>query len=214
MSYLDDYRSRINVQGSTVAEGFANQSKHIINSSFENSPSYYIVQINDQDVGVRLIDEDTSSKKSVLFRPDTLSNIGDLIFHKNHNWILTDFIDNDIFPKGSLEKCNYSLSINPPPTKTLKGHDSVGRPVYEETNGTPLLLPCIVETSFYHKDDKDTPIILPKGNIRVTLSYLDNSELKIGQTITVYNEKYKIVGVDLTSVINNIGIIKLNAEKV
>jgi hypothetical protein len=214
MSYLDDYRNRINTQGSTTGEGYSNASKNITNSLFENSPTYYVVPINNVDTGVRLINEDVSTKMTILFRPDTVASIGSIVYHNELNWLLTDFINNDRFPKGSLQLCNYTLSIDTPPTKSLKGYDGMGRPVYSEVPGTPLLFPCVIETTFKSEVGNDESIILPKGNIRLTMAYVDNPELKFNKQIFIHGDKYKIADIDYSNVINNVGTMRLNVEKV
>jgi pyrimidine operon attenuation protein/uracil phosphoribosyltransferase len=71
-----------------------------------------------------------------------------------------------------------------------------------------LNLPCIVESSIIAADEnKQLPI--PQGQLRVTLSYRD--DVKVNDTFSMYNNTYKIRGIDYTKVINGKGIMVISS---
>jgi hypothetical protein len=53
---------------------------------------------------------------------------------------------------------------------------------------------------------------LPQGQLRVTMSYRD--DVKVNDTFSMYNNTYKIRGIDYTKVINGKGIMVLAVEQV
>ena len=55
---------------------------------------------------------------------------------------------------------------------------------------------------------------LPYNNLSVTMSYSTNENIKEGKTFNMYGLDYKIIGIDYSKVLNNVGIIQLLADRV
>ena len=116
MSDYDLYRSRMSAYGNTIQEGRLNAMINKIKSTFEDSPSYFEVTINDVAQGVQILDENAitknPNKKRVLCKPDEDINIGDDIVWNSMHWLCTN-IDSDksIYAKGIIEKCNNTLNF-------------------------------------------------------------------------------------------------------
>jgi hypothetical protein len=60
--------------------------------------------------------------------------------------------------------------------------------------------------------DENNQLPIPQGQLRVTLSYRD--DVKVNDTFSMYNNTYKIRGIDYTKVVNGKGIITLAVEQV
>jgi hypothetical protein len=52
--------------------------------------------------------------------------------------------------------------------------------------------------------DENKQLPLPQGQLRVTMSYRD--DVKVNDTFSMYNNTYKIRGIDYTKVINGKGL--------
>jgi hypothetical protein len=138
-----------------------------------------------------------------------------------NSYLIMDFQGegiNEIYPNATLKLCNSTYTIKSNRTKVLK-LDSQGKPVldkfdnpvYVYTDGATTSLPCIVESSIIAADEnKQLP--LPQGQLRVTLSYRE--DVKVNDTFSMYNNTYKIRGIDYTKVINGKGIMLLAVEQV
>jgi hypothetical protein len=60
--------------------------------------------------------------------------------------------------------------------------------------------------------DENKQLPLPQGQLRVTMSYRD--DIKVNDTFSMYNNTYKIRGIDYTKVINGKGVMALSVEQV
>lgn len=97
--------------------------------------------------------------------------------------------------------------------KTVKGYTQLGKPIYEEFYTVDKLEPCIVETSS-GSANTDAQLVIPRNSIFITIKYQPSETIAINYQFTMYNNKYKIVDIDYTKVINEKGIIKILAERV
>jgi hypothetical protein len=138
-----------------------------------------------------------------------------------NSYLIMDFQGegiNEIYPNATLKLCNSTYPIKSTRTRVLKKDsegktvlDKFGDPVYVYTDGATTSLPCIVESSIIAADEnKQLP--LPQGQLRVTLSYRE--DVKVNDTFSMYNNTYKIRGIDYTKVINGKGIMLLAVEQV
>jgi hypothetical protein len=159
-----------------------------------------------------------STVKKVIGRIEDIE-IGNVMTIENLNWlIITLPEDNKIYRKAEMQLCNSTYPIKSTRTRVLKLDsqgkpvtDKFGDPVYIYTDGAITSLPCIVESSIIAADEnKQLP--LPQGQLRVTMSYRD--DVKVNDTFSMYNNTYKIRGIDYTKVINAKGIMVLAVEQV
>lgn len=231
MSYLDDYLARMNVNGNTIAESQFNTTAQFINAHFAESPLYRVVQINGADMGVQLQDISSVTRsatvslvqnvlKFMLLKPNESVNIGDLVSMENEidqiieYWLVSDFIsDNPLYPKAKIERCNYTLQLKTGETKTLVGHDTLNRPVY---NTTPIYtnVQCILRNTV-STIGLNQAINLPQGQVLLTVQYNDISRsINENDNLELYGKQYKVVGFDYTSIVQVTGCLMILAERV
>jgi hypothetical protein len=213
--YLNDYRSRM----SKVS--LVEHTKQEFVKKFIGNPNYKVITINDTQYETLYSQGKTSSEKSLLFTPNTKIDIGSVVELNSHSYLIMDFQGegiNEVYPNATLKLCNSTYPIKNNKTKVLKNDsqgkpilDKFGDPVYIYTDGATVNLPCIVESSIIAADENNQ-LPIPQGQLRVTLSYRD--DVKVNDTFSMYNNTYKIRGIDYTKVVNGKGIITLAVEQV
>ncbi|MFD0587816.1 hypothetical protein ACFQZE_07360 [Paenibacillus sp. GCM10027627] len=113
MSYLDDYKLRLERYGENEQESTLNFQKETIKDSFTLSPSYFKVLINDSvnNYGVHLIDDSNVRDQKLAISLDYRLQNGDIINWQDDNWIniLTDNMS-DIYYRGTIRRCNGNLN--------------------------------------------------------------------------------------------------------
>lgn len=226
MSYMDDFKARMNQNGNSVAESQFNTTANFINSHFADSPFYKVVKVNgtiDLEVQLQDISSVTRSAnvslvqntlKFMLLKPNTSVNIGDMVELDSIFWIVSDFIsDNTLFPKAKIEKCNFVLPLKTGETKTLVGYDGLKRPVYD-IQPTFTNVQCLLRTSVA-TIGLNQPINLPQGQVSITTQYNDISKsIKEDDNFEIYDRQYKVIGFDFTSIVQGIGCLVIIAKRV
>jgi hypothetical protein len=183
-----------------------------------NSPESYSVLVNGSDTKQVIIQFKDESERYLISRIGDVQ-LGDLLKHKNLDWLVISFPEDNKMNLTSIMKlCNSTYPIKSNKTKVLKTDsqgkpvlDKFGDPVYTYTDGATVNLPCIVESSIIAADENNQ-LPIPQGQLRVTLSYRD--DVKVNDTFSMYNNTYKIRGIDYTKVVNGKGIITLAVEQV
>lgn len=164
MSEFDLYRSRMSAYGSTIKEGRTKAIIAGINSTFEDSPSYHEIKINDIDRGVQILDENAitknPNKKRVLCKPDEDINTGDDILWNSQYWLCTNVdSDKEIYAKGIIERCNNTLK-------------------WQTSTGEIKEYPCIItdKTSVY-SDGLYTNKFITLGDDQILVTIQNNSDI-------------------------------------
>lgn len=125
MSYLNTYKKRIMLNGSTELETITNDSKDFINSEFKNDPSYKLAILKKNDfeeheVDIRVVNVDNStSKKRIYLRPDFKVDKGDYIVYDSKTVLVEEIEENLLSPYAKVTICNQTLNckgqLNPIP---------------------------------------------------------------------------------------------------
>jgi len=203
MSDYDLYRSRMSAYGSTIQEGRLNAMINKIKSTFEDSPSYFEVTINDVEQGVQIIDENAitknPNKKRVLCKPDEDINIGDDILWNSVHWLCTNVdSDKEIYAKGIIERCN----------NTLKWQNSTGE-IKE--------YPCIIsdKSSTYADGTLETKyIVIADDQILITIqSNSDTLQLELDKRFIFNHSKNDIYKLSKIQPLLKEGILYLTMTK-
>jgi hypothetical protein len=213
MGYFETYKSRLNANGGNVKDSVKNATIDAINKSFTSSLGHLVIKLNGVDTDSILIHSDKDAKKFLLFKPGATVNRGDVALVEGENHLILDVIVNEIHPKAEIKFCNQTFTLSGAVTKTLVGYDDFGKPIYSETEGTPTIVPCIVEKSVYI-EGQNTAINLSDHRIKVTLKYQVHNDLLEDAEFEMFDESYKIVGVDKTQVINGVGLLIFYGERV
>lgn len=210
MSYFDQYVNRVGVN---LSEDIKNNTLDIIHFQFEQSPTYKEILINGANVGARVIDEEKTDEKTLLFKPPFTVTMGSVAELSDGKWILVETFNDEVFPKAKIKQANQILPLTGLQTETQIGTDEFGRPINEYVPTSPTLLPCIVESSIYQPKE-DSVITLPNGKILVTIPYTIHDDISDNKEFELYGEKYKIVGIDRTKSVNEVGLMILHCERV
>lgn len=216
MGYLDLFRQRILSNGEKSTDGIVNTSKQTIKNNFSNSLFSETVLINGIEYEAIITQEKKSEDKKLLLLPNTTVAIGSTVEMNNNSYLIMDFQGegiHEIYPSATLKKCNSTYPIKSNKTRVLKGHNQLGKPVYEDTYSIDKLEPCIVDYGT-GSTDTESQLVIPKNTIFVTLKYQQSDTIDYNYEFEMYNNKYKIKDIDYTKVINEKGIIKLIAERV
>jgi hypothetical protein len=216
MSYLNLFRQRILSSGNKPTDGIVNASKQTIKNNFSNSLFSEIVLINGMEYEAIITQDKKSEDKKLLLLPDVQVDIGSVVELNSNLYLIMDFQGegiNEIYPSATLKKCNNTYPIKVNKTSQLKGHNQLGKPVYEDVYSVDKLEPCIVESGNF-ATDTDSQLVIPKNTLFITLKYQLSDTINYNYEFTMYNNKYKIKDIDYTKVINEKGIIKLIAERV
>lgn len=214
MTYYDKYRSRMLSYGNSETESKRNISKKLIELDIKNSPSYYAVTLNDSTtlIDVRIVDDKESEDEKKYLLSLVSINRGAIVNWSNQKWLTlsSDFIG-DIYYKCAIELCNNILHIKTGETKTISGYDPMGRPIYTTT---PVFtdFPCIVSQSKSVGTESNQAINLPNGQLFITIPYTEL--IKEQMEFQMYQRKYKVINVDYTESINQVGLVTLTVERV
>jgi hypothetical protein len=155
---------------------------------------------------------DDGTVKNIVAKIGKLKR-GYVVQFNNHDWIVVSLPENNVvYEKAIIKLCNNILTLKGTTTKTQVGTDHFGRPQYQETISQDILLPCIVEKTIY-TNNEDKPINLPDNQIRVTIPYTVHDDITEGKYFTMYEENYKIGGIDKTLSINGVGLMIIYGER-
>ncbi len=217
MSY-ESYRARIQSFGGNAQESMLNSTKLSQRQMILNSPTRKEVIVNDALTSQYCIVSDVKTylERKFLFLPDYKINCGDYIHYNDYTYLVTDYKDSEEFPEGIGKLCNstYPIII----TTTDYYRDGNGNLVYDDITGevipitttTQIDLPCVVENK-YRVSDKTEQMWLAENDITVILPY--HAEIKMGMTFQMYDDIYKVINIDQTKVIGDVGILTLRGEK-
>lgn len=213
MSY-ESYNIYKSILKTSPKDVFREIRSEMIKSEIAVAPNYRSLSIDGTTAGVRfIVNSKDSTKAEILTSPDTTIDIGSMVVAGSNIWLTIDVIS-DITSKGILRLCNNVLKLQTGVKEKLIDYDSVGRPVYEPT---PVYTSwnCVATSKIENPyDNLNSQINLPEGKMEVTISYVNNTAIADNAEFTMWGYSYKIIGIDMSKVIDNIGVIKLVAQRV
>lgn len=220
MNYIDRYVHRLGAKGESLKETILNKSKRIANEKFSTSPSHYVVSVDDYKTDAIIFLNKDSNELDIHFRPDATVNVGSIVNYRNNNYLLIDFYENEIHPKGKLRLCNSTFPIESDKTHDLlkdeDGNivvDDYGEPIVIESGGDVIYEPCIVEKKYYF-NNRNEQITLPEDRVMVTLKYQEADSIAVNKEFNIYDTRFAIKDIDYTKVINGVGIMTITGERV
>jgi hypothetical protein len=213
LDYLDQYRIRL---GDSSKDELKNSSKKNILKKFNSHPYLQSVMINNMATNVIVTQSKKSEDKQLLLMPESKVDIGSNVVIANISYLVMDFQGegiNEIYPSAALKLCNSTYPIKANKTRLLRGHNSLGKPIYEEVYEVDTTTPCIVQMGT-DSTNTDAQLVIPRNMMYLTLQYQQSDTLDYNYEFEMYTNKYKIIDIDNTKVINEKGIIKIIAERV
>lgn len=214
MNDFETYRNRINASGSNMQNAIYEASKRKVINDLLNSPTLTEVHLNFQSTTYLAIvsDKETFHKRTVLFMPETIVNVGDYVLYDGFTYLATDCKRDMLYPQLYVELCNEKFPLIKEGTKTITGYDEFKRPIYQTTSPTTIQIPCVMETKIYSIVD-NSAIPLPDGAMMMKLPYNPDQIPKVNYIITVHNAQYKVTTVSFENVINNVGYIEMRLQR-
>lgn len=213
MSYFDRYKERIKANGNTVADVYANNTDQLVNEVFSNSPNYKVINLAGVLTETRVLDGDTSFKKTLVVKPGTVIRRGSYAIVNGQNWLVFDYQIGSLFPKADIRICNGMLTIQTGVTKTVTSTDSLGRPITKDTP-TYTSWYCVIDGRTNPTSDLNEPINMPDNTILLTIPYTDNQYVAINTEFDLWGSRYKIANIDKSKVVGNEGLLIITAQMV
>jgi hypothetical protein len=176
------------------------------------SPEAYDVLINGNSKRVIIQSSNQDNKRVILSNIDDIK-IGDIVEHKGLKWLVTTFTDdNNIYERGEMMLCNTQITLQIAGTKTQVGTTPYGEPIYEESPPTILTFDCVIRSVREIYTDLNDQINLPEG--RMVLMIQNTDQITEGTEIQIYENKYKVFGVDKSKTLGNEGVLILTVDRV
>lgn len=211
MNAFEIYKSRLKAYGDNLEESYINTTKQSINNAFSQSPFSKTVIINEIEYEAIIDQGKDSNEKKILFIPDVIFNKGIIVNYSSKDYLIIDFEDNEMYPSGIMRLCNSTYKLKGEPTQTIVGYDYRQAPIYETVEGIPTLIPCIAENKIYTNDNNQA-INLPDNQIKVTIPYTVHEDIAINKEFTMFDTVYKIIAVDKTQSIDNVGLMVITGQ--
>ena len=184
---MDRYEARLNLYGSTQRERNLNRLKQTIAKDLPQSLSCKTVQINNHDRQLNFTE--TKTGYDIQSLPNEIFSVGDYVIYKTLTYLITKVNgDDEVYTKGSMEQCNYTLKFQHPDT------------------GVILSYPCIEESSNMAVGIDESDIINTLNGIkRIKLPFDDNTKL-----ITVDDRFFITKGGTTTYKVTNVNDTEFN----
>jgi hypothetical protein len=199
MTYFDNYKKRLSATGQNEVDAIKNASLDLVNSSFSDSPTYQVINVEGIDTDSRVLTTNDSNKINILFKLDDVINSGSNLVIDGKKWLITDIIKKITHQKAEAQRCNEALK-------------------WKNESDIILSHPCVVTTLKYTVNALNTgsrpSIENPEGNVYIYVQL--NSETKTvkhSQRFILGSQVYEIIGIDdLRMVQDNVGVIEFTAR--
>jgi hypothetical protein len=204
---ISDVQENFDIRRYQSAEGY---SVGIINDITPATPTIITEQVLIQDFTNPL--NEYREDRKIHFELTSVAQRGSYVYWKNRYWlILTKVESNEAYLSAKITECNNTALIQTGTTKAVTGYDSLGRPIYTEV---PIIFtaPCFTTTKFASSVLQNDIINLPKGQMFVSFQYNSAYTITLNHQFNMYGYQYKIIDIDLTKVVNSIGIITILSE--
>jgi hypothetical protein len=220
-NYVDQYRNYLDIDTSLSSDPITAANKKA--AEIDMDTSYFTEDIVIGEIGYKVMvkQEKKSESKKLIFKPDIKVNIGEHVQLGEIHFLITDFLGDgvyEIYPTATLQQCNTFFPAITDKTRVLmrdeQGNvirDKFGDPAYQWVGGEEFLVPCIVESSIKNSE-KNNQLNLPDGRIIITMKYQSITNVKDNAEFMMYDNTYKIVNVDKTKVINEVGLMTITAD--
>lgn len=182
-----------------MAEGYINDTISIVNEDFHKAPSYRSIQINGvADECTFKLTKD-SNKVKILLRPKKTISKGMYVLLEGKTYMVTNYVPNEIYPKGEIELCNNTLR-------------------WRDTLGTLKEYSCIAKGNSVKIDDEFTEkerfIITSDAELVVLVQYnSDTKTIQPNQRFIFGEYAYEVLSVDnISHVYDEKGYVQLTVK--
>ena len=181
--------------GHSDSDSIKNSTFHIANSLFEEAPNFTYVKINNEEIGVRVLDGKDTYERYLLLRPESALDVGTILTYKEELWLVFNTIGEMFSPKSRVQLCNDTLK-------------------WEAKDGSVFEIPTAVSSSKSTKYDiasNELQVLMLQGGV---YAYVQSNELTRqimhSQRFILGSNVYEISGIDDLTYVdkNNNGIIQ------
>lgn len=153
---VDRYEARLKLYGVTQRERNLNRLQQTVANDLPHSLSCKEVQIN--SVNRQLNFTETKTGYDIQSLPNETFSVGDYVIYKTLTYLITKVNgDDEVYTKGSMQLCNYTLKFQSP-------------------TGTILSYPCITSTKSFNQDESKI-ITLPSNQKSILCCFDENTSL-------------------------------------
>lgn len=169
---------------------FENTSK-FLNDSFTQSPFYNTIWLNEKEIDAIINDTNSVDEKSILLRPKNSIDKGEVIEYKNHDWLVMDFNEDQVYPTLKVRMCNQRLR--------------------SVTDGSEIPVVAIGKRTDF--DEEEDYLIVTTNEITVFASYQKAKFINLTDKFTMNERAYEVIGIDdVTEVAEAKGVIKFTMD--
>ncbi|WP_368900851.1 hypothetical protein [Oceanobacillus oncorhynchi] len=199
-----DYKSKLLRNGEKVFD-----------RTLKTSLEAFDVLINDESLKIVIQSTSKYDERRILFKQDEV-HWGDLVGFDNEKWIVFERpFDNQIHSKSKMKLCNSEMVFEEW-VKEIIGYDPLGNPIHgeEELKITPF--PCSVESisNLNTRSLGGSEINIPEGDMVVEIPFTNHELIEIGNDFRMFDEPYRISGIDKSSTDGQSGILILVVSRI
>lgn len=162
MGYLDRYRKRAALHGTTYREVMMNQEVEVFERDFTDILGWRMAQLNEQENMDVVIQSTTNNlTKSALLRPSDLERVGSgsYLTFDDETWIIRSINKSRLSPVAELYLCNQLINFP---------HAEKGVPCY--ANSTSFGTKGLTDTDKFYELDSKTRIYIQRNELTETLT--------------------------------------------
>lgn len=111
MSYIDDFKTRMNYKGGSISGSQLNSTKSFLNKHFKDSLSYQEVFINDSTIvtDVHIVDDSKTKEQKLIISPFEKVMTGHIVHWRDSQWLTIIADEFETHWKGLIKKCESSV---------------------------------------------------------------------------------------------------------
>ena len=152
------------------------------------------------------------NERRILFKEDDLT-WGNIITHENEKWLVTERpFFNKIHEKSKIQLCNNTIEFAKEVEGVIDHRDQFSNIIWDVPPSTQLVnFPCVLESisELNSKTTTGEQINVPEGDMVLQISYTTDELIDYGNEFKMFNNTYRISGIDNSKVHNNQGVIIL-----
>lgn len=187
----------------------------VFDEFLSQSPETYSVNVDGKSKDVIIQSTSNYNERRVLFRENDLQ-WGDLIEFQNDKWLVTERpINNRIHDKSHIKLCNNALAFKEI-VREIIGRDPVGNPIYGDGEEVITEFPCVAESisDLNTRSTTGEQINIPEGDMVLQITNTQDEKIEIGSTFEMYDNNYRISGIDRSKVHIDKGVLILVVSRV
>ncbi|GAA0346987.1 hypothetical protein GCM10008931_42830 [Oceanobacillus oncorhynchi subsp. oncorhynchi] len=194
-----DYKSKLLRNGEMVFD-----------KTLKTSLEAFDVLINDSTCEIVVQSTSKYNERRILFKQDEV-HWGDLVEFDNEKWIVFERpFFNQIHSKSKMKLCNSEMVFEEW-VKEIIGYDPLGNPIPGEEELKIIPFPCSVESisNLNTRSLGGSEINIPEGDMVVEIPYTNHELIEIGNDFRMFDDSYRISGIDKSSTDGQSGILIL-----